>query len=76
MKLSNGIPIYSPTDLIVFVESPFASWMDRRYLEDPDSLSPDEDDPFMQILQTRGIAHESKYLGAIGSDQRKALINS
>jgi len=35
--------IYSPSDLTRFMESPFASWMDRLYREHPDRVTPDED---------------------------------
>lgn len=70
MKLCDGRVVYSPTDLIVFLESPFASWMDRRFIEDRDTLTPDEDDPFLQILQARGDAHEGSYLETLTASGR------
>lgn len=34
---SSALLTYSPSDLVRFVESPFASWMARFELERPDS---------------------------------------
>lgn len=62
MKRVAGSLVFSPTDLTRFLESPFASWMDRRYLEDPASLVPDADDPQMVVLARRGNEHEARFL--------------
>ena len=35
MQNKNGNLLFSPTDLIRFMESPFASWMERLHLEVP-----------------------------------------
>jgi hypothetical protein len=35
MRRTEGGIVYAPTDLVVFLESPFASWMDRLHLESP-----------------------------------------
>src|SRR5262249_31719647 len=58
----NGQLIFSPSDLIVFMESDFASWMDRFHLEFPGEITPDESDETMKLLQQRGGQHESDYL--------------
>jgi predicted RecB family nuclease len=52
---------YSPSDLIRFMESPFASWMDRYVLEFP-HLAPEKDpqDALSCALQQRGFAHEDQ----------------
>src|SRR4029434_7547045 len=57
-----GQLIFAPSDLIVFMESDFASWMDRFNLEFPGELTPDESDDTMRLLQTRGNQHELDYL--------------
>ncbi|MTI13150.1 TM0106 family RecB-like putative nuclease [Sansalvadorimonas verongulae] len=55
--------IFSPSDLTRFMESPFASWMDRFALECPDGKpEQDPDDPLMQALAKRGYAHEEAVL--------------
>ncbi len=53
--------IYSPSNLIRFMESPFASWMDRYAIELP-HLAPEKDpqDPLSSTLQKRGFAHEDQ----------------
>lgn len=57
----NGQMYYSPSDLTKFMESPFASWMDRLAQEYP-ALTPEKDpsDDFMGMLQQKGYAHEDK----------------
>lgn len=67
MKYQNNNLTYSPSDLIKFIKSPFSSWMDRCYLEDRDSLVPDEDDPMLRVLARRGIEHEAGYLETLTS---------
>ncbi len=59
MHKKQGKLVFSPTDLTRFMESPFASWMDRYALEYPE-LTPEKDavDPLMKALQQKGIAHE------------------
>ena len=41
-KQRSGEIVYAPSDLIRYVASPFASWMDRYYLENPGAITPDE----------------------------------
>ena len=54
---------YSPSDITRYMESPFASWMDRLALEQPDDQpEKDADDPMMQALASRGFAHEAAVL--------------
>ena len=50
---------YSPSDLTTYMESPFASWMDRLAQEHPE-LTPERDlnDEFMKLLQQKGYEHE------------------
>ena len=52
---------YSPSDLTTYMESPFASWIDRLAQEHPE-LTPEKDlsDEFMGLLQQKGYEHEDK----------------
>lgn len=52
---------YSPSDLTKYMESPFASWMDRLAKEHPE-LAPKQDpnDSLMAMLQKKGYEHEDK----------------
>ena len=55
--------VFSPSDLIVFMASPFASWMERLTLEHPDhGIESDCRDPLLQTLANRGMQHERAYL--------------
>jgi predicted RecB family nuclease len=60
--------IYSPTDLIWFMQSPFASWMERYNLERPGELTPDAADAQMKIIASAGDRHEQEYLEKLKSD--------
>jgi uncharacterized protein len=62
MRKFKGSPIFSPSDLITFMESEYASWMDRLYLEFPDKVQPDKDTPEDRILQAKGEEHERAFL--------------
>ena len=56
--------LYSPADLVCFMNSPFASWMERLYLENPDSVTPDPD--------TREKLHQAH----LTSRHRAEIINA
>jgi hypothetical protein len=43
MKKQSGHVIYSPSDPIRYLASPFASWIDRYNLENPGKIKPDEE---------------------------------
>lgn len=61
-KRANGTIVFSPSDLIVFMESEFASFMDRFHLESPGQATPDEGDASAIILRNLGIEHETRFL--------------
>ena len=62
MKKQESRIIYSPSDLVRFMESPFASWMARAALEDPKIAEfRDEPDPLLEALAKKGFAHESAF---------------
>jgi predicted RecB family nuclease len=60
-KRGNQI-VYSPSDLVNFLASPFASWMDRYYLEHPDKITPDPKDECLQLIAETGNEHEAQIL--------------
>lgn len=63
MQRIDGEILFSPHDLINYMQCEFITWMDRRYLDDR-SLCPDADDESTKILQQKGIEHEIAYLRA------------
>jgi predicted RecB family nuclease len=62
MKKQSGTIIYSPTDLIRYLASPFASWLDRYYLEEPDAITPDKQTEEEELLSRTGDKHEQSVL--------------
>lgn len=62
-KNKDGRLIFSPSDLMVFMESEFASWMDRLFRETPRKdmeFARDEADPALELLAKMGIEHEKR----------------
>lgn len=63
MKKQGHTLLYSPSDLITFMESPFASWMDRVVIENPDKAPlPDDPDSLHQTMQAKGYQKEEVLL--------------
>ena len=61
---SNGL-IFSASDLIRYLSSPFASWMDRYHLENPGALKPDEESEDLKLIAATGVKHEENYLDTL-----------
>ncbi len=70
-KLPSGEIVYSPSDLVVYLASPFASWMDRYYLENPGAILPDEASEDQRLVTQTGIQHEH----AVLDDFRSSVPN-
>jgi uncharacterized protein len=58
----SGKLIFSPSDLVRYLESPFASWMDRHHQENPGLLVPDPQSEDMKLIAESGITHEAVIL--------------
>ncbi|RYG32682.1 MAG: TM0106 family RecB-like putative nuclease, partial [Chitinophagaceae bacterium] len=70
MKISSDKIIYSPSDLIRYFASPFASWMDRYYLEHRDLVTPDAESEDQLLVARTGNEHEQSVLSELEtSDQ-------
>ena len=52
MKKESGTIIYSPSDLIRYLASPFASWLDRYELENRGTIIPDEQSEEERLLSS------------------------
>ncbi|HOW74211.1 MAG TPA: TM0106 family RecB-like putative nuclease [Phycisphaerae bacterium] len=63
-KTASGY-LHSPSDLITFMESPYASFMDRLHLEFPKRLSPDEPDEQAELVMRKGVEHEEAFLTSL-----------
>ena len=66
-KNRSGQRVYSPSDLIRYLASPFASWMDRHYLENPTAISPDEETEDEKLIAHTGDQHEQTILNEFKS---------
>src|ERR1700760_1548781 len=63
MYIESNQIIYSPSDLTLYMDSPFASWMEHLALTNPELLSSvDQEDQLMAVLQRKGIQHEKEIL--------------
>lgn len=60
-----GRTVYSPTDLMVFFDSPFGSWMDRQKMESPSTCRPTSPDAQLLLVAAEGIAHEERFLAEL-----------
>lgn len=64
-KAASGSVIFSPSDLIRYVASPYSSWMDRLYLERRDQITPDADSEELKLVARIGHEHEAAVLGGL-----------
>lgn len=65
MKKQSGSLIYSPSDLVRYFASPFASWMDRYNLERPGEVKPDEETEDQKLIAETGSQHERNVLAEL-----------
>lgn len=62
MKRHSGQLLYSPSDLVNYLRSPFSSWMDRYYLENPGAISPDVETEDEKLIALTGDQFERSVL--------------
>lgn len=68
MHYANGSVIFSPSDMVTFVESEYASWMDRLYLEQPGFVQPDAPDDQGRMIMDAGVVHEKRVLEMLAAE--------
>jgi uncharacterized protein len=76
MRFANGSVVYSPSDLITFLESEYASWMDRLNLERPGFAVADAPDDQSRMIMDAGVTHEKHVLEALGTENSITHIPS
>src|SRR4029077_11426893 len=69
MRKETGTIIYSPSDLIRYLASPFGSWLDRYRLEGLGEIKPDEQTEEEKLLSRTGDEHEQSILSGYKSSQ-------
>lgn len=67
MRKDSGELVFSPSDLVRYHQSPFASWMDRYYLENRDAIIPDEATEEDLLISRTGEQHEHAVLAELKS---------
>ncbi len=68
---SSGELIFSPSDLVRYLESPFASWMARHHLEHPGELERAPQSEDMKLIAASVVASN----GESGAGQSLGLIS-
>ncbi len=71
----DGTLHFSPSDLTVWLEGEFATWMDRFALEQPLSpgLAPDPEDPELALRARKGDEHEARYVARLRAEGRQVV---
>lgn len=72
-KDSSGKIIYSPSDLVQFMESSYASWMERLHLENPSSNTPDSLSDDERLAMQSGARFEKEYVAALKARGEKIV---
>ncbi len=74
MQYKNEEIFFSPSDMITFLEAPFASHMERSLLEDKSkSVFLDPEDPMLVNLRQKGFEHENSFLSHLVSEGKNVL---
>src|SRR5260221_1653899 len=68
MRIHHDSLIFSATDLVNFLGCRQASFRDRRNIDEPALAA--EDDPYLVLLQEKGIEHERRYLDTLRREGR------
>src|SRR5260221_4761936 len=68
MRIHHDSLIFSATDLVNFLGCRHASFLDRRNIDEPALVA--EDDPYLVLLQEKGIEHERRYLDTLRREGR------
>lgn len=74
MQIVDGNLFFAPSDLITYMESPFASHMERHRLMDRSvSELMDPTDAMLKALQDKGIEHEDDFLKTLRSEHKSVV---
>src|SRR5258707_3837450 len=68
MRIHHDSLIFSATDLVNFLGCRHASFLDRRNIDESGLVA--EDDPYLVLLQEKGIEHERRYLDTLRREGR------
>ena len=71
MRKQHDDYLYTPSDLVTFMQSPFAVWMDRRAVDDPEAARPDAQSAEMLSLREQGRRYEQGFLAQLHEQGRQ-----
>ena len=71
MRIYNGLTLFAASDLINFTGCRHATFLDLRFLNDP---QPQETDPQAELLQQKGLDHERAFLATL-SKQLRTIVS-
>lgn len=74
MQIKDGKLLFSPSDLITYMDSPFDSWAERCSKEKPELHEADAHDEGMDILQKLGIKHEEDFLATLQTSGKDVAV--
>ena len=76
MYQKNNQWVYSPTDLVTFMRSPFELWMNRAVKLKPElELLRDAEDEALKALQQKGYQHEGEVFVALTDSASSKVID-
>ena len=64
---------FSPTDLVLFLTSPYVSWMTQYDKLFPKKIERDPEDEQLSLLKSEGIRHEERFLNELTSSGRSVF---
>ena len=62
MKKNGAGYLFSPSDLIKYMQCAYVSFLDRCYVDFPNEFQPDAEDEFVTLIQACGDEHEKEYV--------------
>jgi predicted RecB family nuclease len=71
LRIHQGGLVFSATDLVNFLGCRHAAFLDRKHLDEPLPLSPE--DPLLKLLQAKGLAHELGYLESLRAEDKTVV---
>src|SRR5258708_4493233 len=70
MRTHNDLTLFAASDLINFTGCRHSTFLDLRFLNDP---QPQETDPQAELLQQKGLEHERAFLATLSQQPRKIV---
>ncbi|MBF0442717.1 MAG: TM0106 family RecB-like putative nuclease, partial [Oligoflexales bacterium] len=73
MQKRNGKIVFSPSDIVQFHESPFATWAEKMALDDEKIASKRMVDEMVEVMRREGNIHEKNVMDHISANGKKLV---